>query len=289
MSKRAFVVPTDAAGLRLDQALAQLVPELSRRTAKIALDLGCVFVNRKRTKTASRLLVEGDHVVANLGGAFERALAGKAEPATASAFGVLFEDEHLVVVDKPAGLLTAPTPEGDRGNLLHALDSRGDARQRHFVVHRLDLQTSGVLVFAKTDVANRRLAEIFRTHDLTRQYDVFCAGQFPHPSCSVRAPIDGKPAVTHLVRNELLPSCSSLTATLETGRTHQIRKHLQGLGHPVLGDPRYGQRGRNGPPRMALHAKRLAFVHPVSGAALDFQAPLPPELASWLQTQRSGS
>jgi 23S rRNA pseudouridine1911/1915/1917 synthase len=289
MSKRAFLVSADAVGLRLDQSLAQHVPELSQRTATIALDLGCVFVNRKRNKTASHILREGDHVLVHLGGAFERALAGKEEPASNAGWSILLEDEHIVVVVKPAGLLTAPTPEGDRGNLLHALETRGGTQQRHFVVHRLDLQTSGVLVFAKSDVANRKLAEIFRTHDLTRQYDVFCAGEFPYESFSVRAPIDGKAAVTQLERQLVLASCSWLKATLETGRTHQIRKHLQGLGHPVLGDPRYGTRSKNAPPRMALHARRLAFAHPISGEALDFEAPLPAELASWLETQRSST
>ncbi len=286
MSKRSFVVDTETVGLRLDQCLAKQVPELSRRTAKIALDLGCVFVNRKRTKTASRTVREGDQVVAHLGGAFERALAGKPDPPNAGRWEVLFEDADLLVVNKPAGLLTAPTPEGDRGNLLHALQTREGAKHRYFVVHRLDLQTSGALVFAKSAPANRRLAETFRDHDLIRQYDVFCAGRFSHETLTVRSPIDGKSAVTHLERKLVLDDASWLEATLETGRTHQIRKHLLELGHPVLSDPRYGQRRPGGPPRLGLHAKRLSFAHPITGSQLDFETPLPDELASWLQTVR---
>jgi 23S rRNA pseudouridine1911/1915/1917 synthase len=279
--KVSFVVSEETAGMRLDQCLSRHVEQLSRRTAKLALDIGCVFLNRKRVKTASREVAVGDRIDAHLGGAFQRAISAAA-PIVLPAHEVLFEDTDLVVVTKPAGLLTAPTPEGDRNTLLHALETRGPRKARLYVVHRLDLQTSGVLVFAKTASANRSLSELFRRHDLTRQYDVFVAGEFPAEQRTVSSPVGGKHAVTHLKRLAVTPTFSWLEATLETGRTHQIRRHLAELGHPVLSDPEYGPPAKRTAPRLALHAKRLAFAHPFDGRALDFRVDLPEDLATWL-------
>lgn len=287
MSRITRIVPADLAGLRLDQALARLVPELSRRTARVALEIGCVFVNNKRTKVASRKVFEGQQLVVNLGGAFERATkatgqaARQADDAEVPEAQVVFEDDDLVVVVKPARLLTAPTPEGDRNNLKALLER---TRAEVFVVHRLDLQTSGVLVFAKTENANRVLSVTFRLHQLERRYSVFVLGSYPQQRETLTMPVGGKSAITHVELVAHYDGFSWLRATLETGRTHQIRLHLSGRGFPVLSDPRYGRvPGLAKPsPRLALHAEKLAFAHPTTGRALSFEAPLPQDLAEWL-------
>jgi 23S rRNA pseudouridine1911/1915/1917 synthase len=289
MAKFEFVVPADMDRLRLDQCLSRCVTSLSRSSAKVALDLGAVFVDGKRVKVASRKVAPGEHVVVHLGGAFERARkrVGRAaralDEAALPSFRVLFEDEHLVVVYKPAGLLSAPTPESDSGNLQSLLSRRGSQKSEVFVVHRLDLQTSGVLVYAKTRAMNHALAELFRSHRLTRRYDVFAAGRARDETFSVRQSLGGKPAVTHFRRVEQYSTFCQLEATLETGRTHQIRRHLLGVGLPVLADNEYARRKPWHPPRLGLHAKHLDFAHPSTGATMAFEVPLPDDLDAWLR------
>jgi 23S rRNA pseudouridine1911/1915/1917 synthase len=182
-------------------------------------------------------------------------------------------------------LLTAPTPESDRNNVQHQLASAG-ARRRVFTVHRLDLQTSGILIFAKTQQANRLLSEIFRIHDIVRKYDALVLGPVDFERRTVNSPIAGKPATTHFTLLQRHARFSWLEARLETGRTHQIRLHARGLGHEVLADPAYGQRLDWSPPRLALHAKHLALTHPISGAELEFSSPLAQDLTQWLERQR---
>jgi 23S rRNA pseudouridine1911/1915/1917 synthase len=192
-----------------------------------------------------------------------------------------------VVVEKPAGLLTAPTPESDRGNLLSLLSRRGGGRQPVHLVHRLDLQTSGVLVFAKTDLSLRALAERFRTHDLERVYLTVVEGLFPARINTIDQPIERRPARTRVELVERFGTRASLLrCTLETGRTHQIRLHCRALGHPVLGDTVHGQPTPIDPPRMALHATRLALPHPRTGEPLAFDSPWPADLAPWLEKLR---
>jgi 23S rRNA pseudouridine1911/1915/1917 synthase len=295
MPKFEFVVPEDAAGLRLDQCLSRHIEQLSRSSARVALDLGAVFVDRRRVKVASRRVVAGQHVAVHLGGAFERAqkrvgrAARESDAAELPPYSVLFEDEHIVVVDKPAGLLTAPTPEGDSGNLQALLARAGGSKRAIYVVHRLDLQTSGVLVLAKTKRANEALSERFRTHDLTRRYDVFAAGDPKRDTFSVRQSLGGKPAVTHFRRLRQHAAFCHLEATLETGRTHQIRRHLTSRGHAVLADTEYGAREAWHPRRLGLHAKHLTFAHPASGEQLSFEVELPADLADWLRAMEGGA
>ncbi|HEX2735245.1 MAG TPA: RluA family pseudouridine synthase [Polyangiaceae bacterium] len=279
---RTLVAP-EANGLRLDQFLARHVEGLSRRTAKIALDIGCVFVNSKRVKVASRKVRTGDEVDTHLGGAFERALANP--DASEITPDVLFEDDAIVVVSKPAGVLTAPTPESDRNNLLRALEQRVPGAERLFVVHRLDLQTSGVLMFAKTPPANRILAEMFREHRLVREYDAFGLGKLETESLRVEVPIGGKRAISNFTRFKEHALWTWCRVRLETGRTHQIRIHAESIGLPILQDPEHGKKVPWGPPRMALHARQLAFRHPLSEQELSFEAPLPEDLASWALSQ----
>jgi len=288
-----FTVGDAEAGLRLDQALAARVPGLSRRRARLLLDIGGVFVDGRRVKVAGRLVHAGEKIVANLGGALDRATpktgrdARAADEARLPPHTVVFEDEDVVVVDKPAGLLTAPTPESDRNNLASLLARRAGGAPVH-VVHRIDLETSGLLVFAKTEDANRVLSEKFRTHDLERAYLAVVAGAFPDGMRVIERPVGGKRAVTHVAVEERLGARATLLrCRLETGRTHQIRLHAQAEGHPVLGDPRYGGAPISPrAPRMALHATLLAFAHPRTGEALSFTSPWPADLAGWLDALR---
>jgi 23S rRNA pseudouridine1911/1915/1917 synthase len=294
MAKFEFRVSEDAAGLRLDQCLARHIESLSRSSARVALDLGAVFVDDRRVKVASRRVVPGQHVVVHLGGAFERAqksvgrAARELDEARLPAYGVLFEDEHLVAVNKPAGLLSAPTPEGDTGNLQALLSRRHGAKNPVFVVHRLDLQTSGVLVFAKTKAANHALAELFRAHTLTRRYDVFAGATASDEAFSVDQSVAGKPALTHFRRVAQYAAFCHLEATLETGRTHQIRRHLLARNMPVLADAEYSRREAWHPPRLGLHAKHLSITHPFTGAPMAFDVPLPDDLSHWLARAEHG-
>lgn len=294
-----FTVASDDAGRRLDQVLAARVAGLSRRQARVLLDIGGVFVDGRRLKVAGRPMREGEEVVAVLGGALGRATKRTGREARARderrlpAFRVVFEDEEIVVVDKPAGLLTAPTPESDRNNLADLLSRRAGTASRVFVVHRIDLDTSGLVVFAKTAHANRELSERFKTHDLERRYLAVVAGDFAGRGGAISRPIAGRRAVTHVeVRERLGGRATLIGCRLETGRTHQIRIHLAGEGHPVLGDSRYGgtvlavSDRTPRPPRIALHATLLAFLHPGDGRPLSFESPLPGDLSRWLDELR---
>lgn len=293
-----FTVSAGDAGKRLDQVLAANIPGLSRRKARVLLELGGVYLDRHRTKTAGRLLRAGQVVEAVLGAVLARATKpeGKEEPRALPPYRVLHEDGEIIVVDKPSGLLTAPTPESDRNNLAWLLARRERGTPVHgehlrppdpiFVVHRIDLETSGLLVFAKTPDANRALSEKFRTHDIEREYLAAVEGRFPDVTTCDR-PIDGRRAVTHFAIDKRFALATLVRARLETGRTHQIRIHARVLGHPVLADPKHGRPAPDGlvpPPRLALHATKLGFAHPGTGAPLHFESPLPADLAGWVAT-----
>ena len=301
-----FTIDPGDAGKRLDQVLAANVPGLSRRRARVLLDIGGVYVDKERIKKAGRLVRAGQTVEAVLGGALHRSEGAGTDARTKEAarlpeYRVVHEDEHLVVVEKPAGLLTAPTPESDRNNLADLLSRRATAKQAPkakgpakskatipiFVVHRIDLDTSGLLVFAKTEDANRALSELFRTHDIEREYLAVVEGRFPADVPMCERPIDGRRAVTHFAVERRLAHATVLRARLETGRTHQIRIHATMLGHPVLGDTQHGRgtpASLRPPPRMALHATKLGFKHPATGKPMLFESPLPPDLAGWLDS-----
>ena len=292
MAKKEFYVPEASESLSLAATLARYVPELSEKTASIALELGAVFLCKKRCKDGTTRVRAGDHISVVLGGAYHRALAQKGDGRSAPKLPapnvpVVHEDDHILVVVKPSGLLTAPTPEGDNNNLLSQLQDQRSALRLH-IVHRLDLATSGILVLAKSEVANRVLSATFREHNLQRQYDAFLSGRVDWDHREVNRAVAGKHAITRFRVEERLRHATHVEATLETGRTHQIRLHAESLGHPVVSDPAYGRallrsRGLKAP-RMALHAKRLAFKHPVSQTPLCWDCPLPAELASWLES-----
>jgi 23S rRNA pseudouridine1911/1915/1917 synthase len=223
-------------------------------------------------------------------------------------FGIAYEDAHLIVVDKPAGLVVHPARGHATGTLVHGLlghaAAGGDDPARPGIVHRLDRDTSGLMVVARSERVHRRLQRMLRDRRIERRYLVLVFGE-PPPAFSVDRPIgrhrrdrlrmavvgegQGREAVTHLRVLEQWDGVALCEARLETGRTHQIRVHLEAAGFPVVGDPVYGRRvDRRGVDRQFLHAYRLAFDHPVEGEErIDLESPLPPDLESVVAAQRS--
>lgn len=279
----------DAPTTLLD-ALARVLPDSSRTTLRQMLEGGRVRVNGAVEKKARRELAPGD--VIDLARKEHHALL---PPDVA----LLYEDDAVVVVVKPVGLLTVAT-ETERERTLQAalnryLRAKGSSERIH-VVHRLDRDTSGVLVFARSFEIREALKEQFAAHSIERIYVALVEGVPDPPIGTIRSYLregkdlsvrsvdpaqflDAKPAATHYRTIRSGESYSLLEVTLETGRKNQIRVHLSEKGHPVVGDPRYGTAG-SPIGRLGLHAKVLGFAHPVTGKRMSFVAPVPEELAS---------
>ena len=217
---------------------------------------------------------------------------------------IAYEDEHLLVVDKPAGVVVHPAPGHAGGTLAQALaaaGAKGGEEDRPGIVHRLDRDTSGLLVVARSEEAYEALQELVRRRELTREYIALVVGKPQSRRGTIDAPVGRdrhdrlrhsldtdtpRDAVTHFELEELLPQHALLRVRLETGRTHQIRVHLAAIDLPVAGDPTYGIARDLGLERQFLHAARLAFEHPVTGAAVDVSSPLPADLAGALERAR---
>lgn len=291
-------VPPEGAGERLDRWLASLSEVGSRAAAERLLEARGVLVNGQ-TRGKSHRLAGGEEIELELPPSSEAA-----PPAETPSLVVAYADEHLLVVDKPAGLVVHPAPGHSGGTLAHALAAAGAAggeEERPGIVHRLDRDTSGLLVAARSQEAHRRLQRIVRRRKLTREYLALVAGRPRSRAGTIDAPIGRdrrdrlrhsldtetpRAAVTHFELEELLPRHSLLRVRLETGRTHQIRVHLAAIDLPVAGDPTYGVANDLGLERQFLHAARLAFTHPFTEAAVDVSSPLPVDLATALETAR---
>ncbi|HVM57157.1 MAG TPA: RluA family pseudouridine synthase [Gaiellaceae bacterium] len=293
-------VPDEARGTRLDRFLA-LLPEIgSRAVAERLLDGGGVLVDG-RARPKSHRLEGGEELQLE---APTPARSGLVPEAIELA--VPFEDEHLLIVDKPAGLVVHPARGHRRGTLVHGLLAYdvegGEDPDRPGIVHRLDRDTSGLLVVARSPEAHRRLQQLVRSRSLTREYSALVVGRPRSRAGTIDAPIGRdrhdplrhsldtdtpREAVTHFEVEELLPRHALLRVTLETGRTHQIRVHLAAIDLPVAGDPLYGRAGELGLERQFLHAARLAFEHPFTGEPVDIASPLPADLAAALEAARS--
>ena len=290
-------VPDDAAGERLDRFLASL-PEIgSRGTAERLLAEGVLVDGRAQVK--SHRLAGGEEL--------EFEPPEPAAPLAAEEMDLLiaYEDEHLVVVDKPAGLVVHPAPGHARGTLVHGLlshDVAGGDAERPGIVHRLDRDTSGLMVVARSEEAHRRLQALVRRRELERHYLALAVGRPRSRSGRIEAPIGRdrrdplrhslntdtpREAITHFELVQLFPRHALLDVKLETGRTHQIRVHLAAIGLPVAGDPVYGRPRELGLERQFLHAARLAFTHPFTGQRIDVESPLPPELKAALDHART--
>jgi 23S rRNA pseudouridine1911/1915/1917 synthase len=216
---------------------------------------------------------------------------------------VVHEDEHLLVVDKPAGVVVHPAPGHASGTLVHGLLGRagGGEAERPGIVHRLDRDTSGLMVVARTEEAHGRLQGLVRRRELERGYLALVCGRPRSRRGRIEAPIgrdrndplrhsldtdSPRDAVTHFEVVELLPRHALLDVRLETGRTHQIRVHLEAIGLPVAGDPVYGRPRELGLERQFLHAARLAFPHPFTGERVETESPLPEDLEAGLERAR---
>jgi 23S rRNA pseudouridine1911/1915/1917 synthase len=293
-------VPESAAGERLDRFLATL-PEIGSRAAaeRLVREGGVLVDGAARPKSA------------RLEGGEELDFEPPAPPPSGLQpepmdLVVPFEDEHLLVVDKPAGLVVHPAPGHGAGTLVHGLLAYdvegGEEPERPGIVHRLDRDTSGLLVVARSPEAHRRLQAMVQARELTREYAALVVGRPRSRRGTIDAPIGRdrgdalrhsldtdapRDAVTHFEVEELLQRHALLRVTLETGRTHQIRVHLAAVELPVAGDPLYGRARELGLERQFLHAARLAFRHPFTGADVDVRSALPADLEAALAAARS--
>jgi 23S rRNA pseudouridine1911/1915/1917 synthase len=290
-------VPEEQAGERLDRFVASLPEVGSRGAAERLLASGRVLVDGAARPKSQRL--SGAEEV-ELDVPEVEAIAAE----TLAPIVVAYEDEHLLVVDKPAGIAVHPGAGPRAGTLADALAAHGATGgepERPGIVHRLDRDTSGLLVVARSEEAYAALARLVRARALTREYLALVRGRPRSRRGTVDAPIGRdrrdpvrrsldtdtpKEAVTHFEVEELLPDHALLRVRLETGRTHQIRVHLAAIDLPVSGDPTYGVRRDLDLRRQFLHAARLAFEHPVTSAEVDVTSPLPDDLASALSRAR---
>ena len=285
-------VPAEAAGERLDVFLAAHVG--SRAAAQRTIDAGRVRVDGEAY--AKRHALHGGEVVEVADE--PQAPVVQAPEAT---FEVAWEDEHLLVVDKPAGVVVHPARGHSSGTLAQALERLGAAGGqpgRAGLVHRLDRDTSGLLVVARSEDVHAALKAQLKARGILREYLALVEGRPGARTGKIEAPLgrdrrvrtristdtaDGRAAVTHFTTEQALDGYTLLRVRLETGRTHQIRAHLKAIDHPVVADPEYGRAGLLGLERQFLHAEHLAFEHPVSGATVDVRSPLPADLAGALR------
>ncbi|CAN7197187.1 RluA family pseudouridine synthase [Phenylobacterium sp. LjRoot219] len=309
-SRLVVALPAEAAGGRVDKALAQRLPELSRARLQALIAEGRVSRAGRPVTDASARAEAGDYEIVVPPPA-------PAEPLPeAMALVVLYEDDQLIVIDKPPGLAMHPAPGSESGTLVNALLHHCGASlsgiggvARPGIVHRIDKETSGVVVAAKTDLAHQALSALFAAHDIDRLYVALTRGAPKPARGSIEGAIarsthdrkkmalvksGGRHAVTHYVVERTFgaldkPSAARVACRLETGRTHQIRVHLASKGAPCLGDPVYGSGvpaepvrraiAEAGLKRQALHAAVLGFRHPTTGETLRFESPLPPDMA----------
>jgi 23S rRNA pseudouridine1911/1915/1917 synthase len=283
---------------RLDRALAGRPEVGSRGLAERLIADGAVLVDGE-PRTKSHRLTGGEDVLVEL--------PADAAPLVPEEMNlrVAWEDEHLLVVDKPAGVVVHPGAGHDTGTLVHgllALDAAGGDEERPGIVHRLDRDTSGLLVVARSQTAHERLQESIRLRQVERRYLALVKGSPRSRSGRIEAPIGRdridrtrhsldtptpRNAVTLFEVAELLGPRALLEVTLETGRTHQIRVHLEAIELPISGDPVYGVSGDLELERQFLHAGRLAFDHPITSERIDVESPLPEDLAAALERARA--
>ena len=296
------------AGWRLDRALADAVPTLSRERLKALIRSGAVEAQGKAVRDPAAKV----HGSESLRVEVPEPKPAHNEPQDIP-LNILFEDEHLLVIDKPAGLVVHPAAGNLDGTLVNALLHHCAGQlsgiggvARPGIVHRIDKDTSGLLVVAKTDVAHEGLAKQFAAHTIDRRYLAIVSGVPKASEGVIDAPLArsaanrkkiaivergrGKRAVTHWKRLQVLRDAALVECRLETGRTHQVRVHMASNGHPLIGDPVYCRAGKAHGKllkelqfhRQALHAAELGFTHPVTKRRLSFSSPMPPDMQELL-------
>jgi len=302
VEQRQFVVPVQLHGQRLDKGLSHLVPEFSRNYLQQLIDAGHVRLQGQRVSKHSQKLKAGDALEVSL----HPTVQSQAFVPQAMELLLAYQDEHLYVVDKPAGLVVHPAPGNWSGTLLNgllAMDPKLADVPRAGIVHRLDKDTSGLMVVARTRQAMDALVQAISARSMHRQYLALGKGAWQgSPFQTVSAPIGRDPrnrlrmAVVDLSTNagktaqtdfHFLAHRSEaclVRCVLHTGRTHQIRVHMASLGHPLIGDAMYGGPAVLDMPRQALHAFRLSFAHPIGGQALDFESALPADFSGLLDS-----
>jgi 23S rRNA pseudouridine1911/1915/1917 synthase len=298
VAARELTIPAEFAGLRLDQALAKLLPEHSRSRIRTWIDAGRVRIAGGASPAKQKLFGGERVVVEPLPDPRQTGFVAQELP-----LAIVYEDDALIVLDKPAGLVVHPGSGHWDGTLANALlHHRPElaAVARAGIVHRLDKDTSGLLVVAKTPTVQTDLVRQLQARTVRREYLALAHGvvarggvidapiaRHPVKRTSMAVVASGKRAVTHYEVRERFANCTLLACRLETGRTHQIRVHLAALHHPLVGDPAYGRRKGVAFHRQALHAWRLGLEHPVTRLTVSWQSPLPPDFASLLESLRT--
>ena len=298
-----FAAEKEDVGTRIDVFLAENMEDLSRSGVQKLIDEGMITLNGGKTK-ANYKLREKDVIDVTVPEVKEVEILPEDIP-----LDILYEDEDVIVVNKPQGMVVHPAPGHTSGTLVNALmfhcgdDLSGiNGEKRPGIVHRIDKDTSGVLMIAKNDMAHQSLAAQLAEHSITRKYNAVVYNGFNEDEGTVDQPIGRNPqdrkkmavtqkhsrhAVTHYRVIERMEKFTLIEAQLETGRTHQIRVHMTYIGHPLLGDPVYGPKKQ--PINLegqALHARVLGFIHPRTGEYMEFEAPLPPHFEALLERLR---
>jgi len=304
-----YAVPPELSGKRLDQAAADLISEHSRSRLQSWIKSGALTVNGKKCKPRDKVMLDDQ---LELDAEPEAQVSWEAEPIS---LDVVYEDEHLLVINKPAGLVVHPAAGHAAGTLVNALLNYAPEVEnlpRAGIVHRLDKDTSGIMVVARSLVAHTSLVEQLQTRTMGREYEAVVVGTLTggatvdapigrHPTDRKRMAVvpNGKPAVTHYRLVERFAAHTHIRCKLESGRTHQIRVHMAHVRHPLVGDPVYGGRLRlpKGTSdelrdvlaafhRQALHAQQLTLEHPETGEILSWEAPLPEDMVKLIEALR---
>ena len=303
--KKEIFVTEEASGDRVDKFLSEQCEEYSRSFLQKLMKSGGVFADGRPVKASYRVS-EGDRLTFEVPEAVEPEILAENIP-----LDILYEDRDVILVNKPKGMVVHPAAGNEEGTLVNALLHHcGDSLSgiggelRPGIVHRIDKDTSGLLIVAKNDSAHRALSEQLSDHSLHREYEAVVLGRLREEEGTIDKPLgrspkdrkkmavvpDGKRAVTHYRVLGRYQGYTHVLCCLETGRTHQIRVHMASLGHPIAGDPVYGSRGdKSGLQGQCLHARRLIFRHPRTGEEMRLECPLPQDFAAFLAKLRKES
>ncbi len=296
-----WTIEVEDTGLRIDKYLAEEAAEWSRSQIQQWIKDGNVQVNGQQVK-ANYKLAENDEIIVKVPPKKELEVQAESIP-----LHIVYEDHDVVVVNKPRGMVVHPAPGHYSGTLVNALLAHCDDLSgingvlRPGIVHRIDMDTSGLLMVAKNDLAHESLVNQLKEHSVHRIYTALVHGVIPHDKGTIDAPIgrdpkdrkkmttthkNSKDAVTHFVVKERFQGFSLVECKLETGRTHQIRVHMQYIGFPIVGDPLYGQKKSLDIDGQALHAKTLGFKHPRTGEYLEFDSAIPEDMEQLIEELR---